>query len=81
MTEFSRPVAYFADVPVALVVGCGDMGMGCARILGKRQPLVMVDIDGARLAQCTETLQAEGYSVSGRQCDITSSEQVAAFVE
>lgn len=69
----------FADAPLALIIGCGGMGMGTARALGKRHPLLIVDIDAVRLAAAVETLHLEGYSVSGQPCDITNPEQVKAL--
>lgn len=79
MPDYSERIPYFAESPVALIVGCGDMGMGCARVLGKRQPLLIIDIDGQRLADCTAALETEGYRATGRQCDITDREQLEAL--
>ncbi len=73
--------AYYDDAPLVLVVGCGDMGMGCARALGRRQPLMLVDIDEVRLDQCVSVLSAEGYHVTGWQCDITDSAAVNSLGE
>lgn len=67
------------DAPLAVIIGCGGMGMGTARALGKRHPLLIVDIDAKRLAEAVETLHLEGYVVSGRACDITDPAQVAAL--
>ena len=69
----------FADAPLALIIGCGGLGMGTARALGKRHPLLIVDIDADRLAAAVETLHLEGYTVSGRRCDVTDPAQVAAL--
>jgi NAD(P)-dependent dehydrogenase (short-subunit alcohol dehydrogenase family) len=57
--------------PVALVIGCGGLGSSIARALGRRHPLVLVDIDGTRLGEVVEGLAHEGYTVSGETCDIT----------
>ncbi len=76
MPENGEHNAFYAARPVSLIVGCGDMGMGCARVLGKRRPLLLVDIDEGRLASSLEALETEGYAVSGRQCDITDPGQV-----
>lgn len=65
------------DAPMALVVGCGDMGMGCARAIGRRHPLLLVDIDRGRLEACVAALDHDGYEVSGLQCDIADPDQVA----
>jgi NAD(P)-dependent dehydrogenase (short-subunit alcohol dehydrogenase family) len=69
----------FAGAPVALIIGCGGIGMGTARALGKRHPLLIVDIDAVRLAAAVDTLRLEGYTVSGRPCDITNPAQVKAL--
>lgn len=79
MPDYVEQTAYFAESPVALVVGCGDMGVGCARVLGQRQPLLIIDIDVQRLDECVAALRTEGYVVTGRQCDITDPEQVQAL--
>lgn len=68
-----------ADEPFALVVGCGDMGLGSARALGRRHPLLLVDIDQARLDQSVAALAHEGYAVSGHRCDISDRSQVAGL--
>jgi len=77
--DYVEETAYFAEAPVALVVGCGDMGMGCARVLGQRQPLLLIDIDAQRLDDCVAALRKEGYTVAGRQCDIADREEVRAL--
>jgi NAD(P)-dependent dehydrogenase (short-subunit alcohol dehydrogenase family) len=65
--------------PVALVIGCGGLGSSVARALGRRHPLVLVDIDARRLGEVVEGLTIEGYSVSGEICDITDQAQTAAL--
>lgn len=65
--------------PVALVIGCGGLGMSIARALGRRHPLVIVDIDAPRLETTVEELTHEGYNVSGASCDITDPKQTAAL--
>lgn len=70
---------YFAEVPVALVIGCGGMGTSVARALGKRHPLLIADIDGERLSQTIDGLTEEGYVAAGQQCDITDAAQTRAL--
>jgi NAD(P)-dependent dehydrogenase (short-subunit alcohol dehydrogenase family) len=65
--------------PVALVVGCGGLGSSVARALGRRHPLVMVDIAAKRLGEVVEGLAVEGYTVSGEICDIIDPAQTAAL--
>ena len=70
---------FLANSPVALVIGCGGLGSSIARALGRRHPLVMVDIDASRLGDVVEGLRYEGYTVSGELCDITDAAQTAAL--
>jgi NAD(P)-dependent dehydrogenase (short-subunit alcohol dehydrogenase family) len=63
--------------PVALIVGCGDMGMGAARLIGHHHPLFLINTRQARLDQAVEALRSEGYVVSGKTCDITDPVQTA----
>jgi NAD(P)-dependent dehydrogenase (short-subunit alcohol dehydrogenase family) len=65
--------------PVALVVGCGGLGSSIARALGRRHPLLMVDINDERLGEVVDQLTHEGYTVSGLPCDITDATQTAAL--
>jgi NAD(P)-dependent dehydrogenase (short-subunit alcohol dehydrogenase family) len=67
------------QAPLALIIGCGGLGLGTARALGKHHPLLIVDIAADRLAAAVETLRLEGYDVSGQQCDITDPVQVSAL--
>ncbi len=79
MTGNEELVSPWAKGPVALIIGCGGMGMSIARALGQRHPVLMVDIESGRLNSAVETLLHEGYTASGRQCDITSVADVAAL--
>jgi len=81
MPDLALQTSYYANAPIALVIGCGDMGMGCARVLGKRRPLLLVDIDGQRLETSVASLVAEGYIVSGRKCDITDQAGMEALAQ
>jgi NAD(P)-dependent dehydrogenase (short-subunit alcohol dehydrogenase family) len=79
MAEFIERTASFAEGPLAVVIGCGDMGMGTARALGRRHPLLVVDVDAERLDQALRTLRSEGYVASGFQCDITDPDRLGAL--
>jgi NAD(P)-dependent dehydrogenase (short-subunit alcohol dehydrogenase family) len=81
MTEYRERTAYLYDAPVALIIGCGDMGLGCARALGRRSPLLVVDIDADRLERCIETLRQEGYTAEAFACDITDEARLAGLGE
>jgi len=71
--------SFLVGEPIALVVGCGGLGSSIARALGRRHPLVMVDIDAARLGEVVDGLSYEGYTVSGETCDITDAAQCQAL--
>lgn len=73
MIEFVERTPYYAQGPLALVIGCGDMGMGCARALGKRHPLRIADRDTERLGRSVDALRLEGYVAQGIACDIVDS--------
>ena len=77
MTDIVERTCYRQQAPLALVIGCGDMGTGIAHALGRRHPLLIVDIDDERLQRVVATLQSEGYYVAGQRCDITDAAQVA----
>jgi len=81
LPEFVERTPYITERPVALVVGCGGLGTSVARAVGKRHPLLMVDVDGDRLNQIVEMLRLEGYWVSGQRCDITDAGQTNALGE
>ncbi len=72
---------YYYRGPVALIVGCGDMGMGTARLIGLKHPLFLINTRQARLDAAIEALRSEGYVVSGQTCDITDPEQTAQLGE
>ena len=65
--------------PVALIIGCGGMGHSVARAVGRRLPLLIVDIDQPRLDRITAELREEGYHAAGYRCDITDPSQTGAL--
>src|SRR5579864_4504939 len=81
MSEFIEHKAYYAQAPVALVIGCGGLGTSIARALGRRHPLLICDLDRERLDQAIETLRQEGYAAFGHRCDITDPAQTQALRE
>lgn len=74
-------VSYRETAPLAVVIGCGDMGTGIARALGRTSPVLIADIDRERLDRTVEALRGEGFYAQGQVCDITSAQQVAALAE
>ena len=67
------------DIPLAVVIGAGGMGMAAARRLGERYRLLLVDIDEDRLRQKLGALREEGHDAISCACDITSRESVNAL--
>lgn len=76
MVEFLERSSAFTEAPCAVVIGCGDMGMGTARALGRRHPLLLVDIDGQRLEAALASLQRDGYVAASYRCDIADPDEV-----
>lgn len=81
MTGFTPGGPLYAEGPVALIIGCGDMGMGAARALGRRHPLVIADISRERLDAAVATLDHEGFFATGHVCDITDPDQVKTLAD
>jgi len=79
MNDTTHLTAHGATAPLALVVGCGGMGLSIARALGRRMPLLLVDIDPARLDDALDALRLEGLAVRGVRCDITATADLAAL--
>jgi NAD(P)-dependent dehydrogenase (short-subunit alcohol dehydrogenase family) len=67
------------DLPLALIVGAGGMGMAAARRLGERNRVLLADIDEARAEAGAAALRGDGYDASAIGCDVTDPESVAAF--
>jgi NAD(P)-dependent dehydrogenase (short-subunit alcohol dehydrogenase family) len=79
MPDNVERTACYAEAPLALVIGCGGLGTSIARALGRRHALMIVDLDGNRLAQTVAALTHDGYTVTGHQCDITDPAQTKAL--
>jgi NAD(P)-dependent dehydrogenase (short-subunit alcohol dehydrogenase family) len=69
------------DLPLAVVVGAGAMGMAVARRLGQTHRLLIADRDGHHLDKHSADLRRDGYDVLGYQCDVTVAENVAALAQ
>jgi NAD(P)-dependent dehydrogenase (short-subunit alcohol dehydrogenase family) len=67
------------DEALALIVGCGNIAMAAARLAGRRAPLVVIDVDGDKLAETCARMEQEGYAISGFRTDISDPASVAAF--
>lgn len=81
MANYRERSAYYHSGPIALVIGCGDMGIGSARVLGRRTPVLLADVDAERLSETVNRLRGEGYEASGQVCDISDEASVAALGE
>jgi NAD(P)-dependent dehydrogenase (short-subunit alcohol dehydrogenase family) len=81
MPEYVETTAWFAKAPVVLVIGCGGLGMSVARALGRRNALMLVDVDQDHLDRSVAALVQEGYAVTGHRCDITDPAQTRALGE
>jgi NAD(P)-dependent dehydrogenase (short-subunit alcohol dehydrogenase family) len=67
------------DLPLAVIVGAGGMGVAIARRLGQSNRLFIVDRDQLHLDQVAATLRGEGYDVKTCRCDVTSDKDVTAL--
>lgn len=67
------------DLPLAVVVGAGGMGMAAARRLGQSHRLLLADRDAAHLERQAVGLRVEGYDIATCTCDVTSADAVAAL--
>ena len=67
--------------PLAVVVGAGVMGTAIARRLSESHRLVLADRNSSQLAQLTQTLQEEGLSSIGTECDVLDSASLARVTE
>ena len=64
------------DLPLAVVVGAGGMGLAIARRLGRAHRLLIADRDEAHLARIAETLKVEGHDLRVCSCDVTDPDAV-----
>jgi NAD(P)-dependent dehydrogenase (short-subunit alcohol dehydrogenase family) len=65
---------------VVVVTGVGGMGVACARRLGGSAHLVFADFDRAKLDAVVETFTADGFTVTGKQVDVSDRASVDALV-
>ncbi len=69
------------DLPVAVVIGAGGMGMSTARRLGDSYRVLLADIDAARVEERAAALKVDGYDARGVQCDITDPASVGGLAD
>ena len=65
------------DLPLAVVVGAGGLGMAVARRLGQDYRLLIADRDEPHLTRQLLALRAAGYDATGQGCDVTKPEDIA----
>ena len=69
------------DLPLALVVGAGGMGIAVARRLGQRFRLLLADRDIGHLESSVAALRREGHDVKGAACDVTDPAAVKSLAD
>jgi NAD(P)-dependent dehydrogenase (short-subunit alcohol dehydrogenase family) len=69
------------DLPLAVVISAGGIGMAAARRLGQRNRLLLVDKNPDVLATSAQSLAADGYDVSSTVCEITDPASVAELAK
>ncbi|WP_297494600.1 SDR family oxidoreductase [Acidocella sp.] len=67
------------DLPLAVVVGAGGLGMAVARRLGLGYRVMLADRDAEHLAARVEALRHEGHDAVGIPCDVTELAAVSAL--
>lgn len=67
------------DLPIAVVVGAGNMGLAIARRLGQQHRLLLADLNAAHLDTVATTLRDEGHVVEVQPCDVTEAASVATL--
>lgn len=65
------------DLPIALVIGGGGMGMSTARRLGQSHRVVLASLSADRNPAREAALREDGIDAVATQCDITDAESVA----
>ena len=67
------------DLPIAVVIGGGGMGMSTARRLGQSHRLVLASLSAARNQERQRALLEDGIDATCFECDITKADSVAAL--
>lgn len=69
------------DLPLAVIVGAGGMGMAIARRLGQRYRLLLADRNAGHLERSVVALRQEGHDAVGSLCDVTDPDAVGALAQ
>jgi NAD(P)-dependent dehydrogenase (short-subunit alcohol dehydrogenase family) len=67
------------DLPIALVIGGGGMGMSTARRLGQSCRIVLASLTAEKNAQREAALREDGVDAVAVQCDVTDPASVASL--
>jgi NAD(P)-dependent dehydrogenase (short-subunit alcohol dehydrogenase family) len=67
------------DLPLAVVVGAGGLGIAVARRLGQHYRVLLADINAEHVERTAATLCDEGHDAISAVCDVTSALSVAAL--
>jgi NAD(P)-dependent dehydrogenase (short-subunit alcohol dehydrogenase family) len=69
------------DLPLAVVVGAGGLGLAVARRLGERNRLLLADRDPEHLGRAAEELRRGGHDVTTVECDVTDASAVQVLAK
>lgn len=69
------------DLPLAVVIGAGGMGISAARRLGDHYRVLLADIDAARAEERAAVMRDDGYDAQTLRCDITDPVSVDRLAE
>lgn len=69
------------DLPLAVVIGAGTMGMAVARRMAQGHRVLLADIDGAKAEREAAQMCEEGCDATGIACDVTDPAAVAALAK
>lgn len=67
------------DLPLAVVIGAGAMGMAVARRMAQAHRVLLADIDAARAEAEAARMRDEGCDATAIACDVTAPADVAAL--
>lgn len=69
------------DLPLAVVVGAGGLGMATARRLGQTHRVLLADRDEVHVEAQAGELRRDGYDAAALACDVTSADDIARLAE
>ena len=70
-----------ADRVAVITGGGGDMGLACARQLGKDYRLILAELDEERLERALAAIREDGIAAIGERLDVTNSASLRALAE